>query len=97
MMRNAYIVSYDISDPKRLRKVFKAMHGFGNRMQLSVFRCELSKADKVRMMAKLDPLIHHVEDQILVVDIGPAPGRSDACIEAIGRAPMPIERAPVVV
>jgi len=96
-MRNAYIVSYDICDDKRLRKVFKAMHGFGSRMQYSVFRCELSQADKVRMIAKLDPLIHHVEDQILIVDIGPAPGRSDECVESLGRKPLTIERTPVVV
>ena len=96
-MRNAYIVSYDISDPKRLRKVFKTMNGFGNRIQYSVFRCELSQADKVRMKARLDPIIHHVEDQILIVDIGPAPGRSDKCTEALGRKPAPIERTPVVV
>jgi len=96
-MRSAYIVSYDISDQKRLRKVFKAMHGFGNRVQYSVFRCELSEADKVRMKAKLDKLIHHDEDQILVIDIGPAPGRGDRCIDSIGRAYRPIEREPVVV
>jgi len=96
-MRNAYIVSYDISDPKRLRKVFKTMNGFGDRIQYSVFRCELSASDKVRMKAKLDPLIHHTEDQILIVDIGSAPGRSDKCVESLGRKPLPVERTPVVV
>jgi CRISPR-associated protein Cas2 len=96
-MRHAYMVSYDISNPKRLRKVFKAMHGFGNRMQYSVFRCELSDADRVRMISKLSALIHHAEDQVLIVNLGPAPGRSDGAIEAIGRKPAPIERTPVVV
>lgn len=96
-MRSAYIVSYDITDQKRWRKVFKTMHGFGSRVQYSVFRCELSEADKVRMKAKLDRLIHHDEDQIIVIDIGPAPGRGDHCIDSIGRAMKPIEREPVIV
>ncbi len=96
-MRSAFIVSYDISNDKRLRKVFKAMHGFGNRVQYSVFRCELSKADKVRMMSKLRRLIHHSEDQILVIDLGPAPGRGEECIDSLGRKYEPIPREPVVV
>jgi hypothetical protein len=28
-MRNSYLICYDISDEKRLRKVFKAMRGYG--------------------------------------------------------------------
>ena len=96
-MRNAYIVSYDICDQKRWRKVYRIMQGFGDHIQYSVFRCELSKADRIRMIAKLDPLIHHIEDQILIMDIGSAPGRSDKCIKSLGRKMLTIERKPVVV
>lgn len=96
-MRSMYIVSYDVSDPKRLRQVFKTMQGMGDHVQLSVFRCELSERDKVRMMAKLAKLVHHTEDQVLIVDIGPAPGRSDSAVEAIGRAYIPRERCAIVV
>lgn len=96
-MRSAYIVSYDIADAKRLRKVFKTMYGFGDHIQLSVFRCELSDADKARMIAKVDKLLHHVEDQVLIIDIGPAPGRSDKCVESLGRSYVPKVREPVVV
>ncbi|MBN1960950.1 MAG: CRISPR-associated endonuclease Cas2 [Deltaproteobacteria bacterium] len=96
-MRSMYIVSYDISDPKRLRQVFKAMQGMGDHVQLSVFRCELSARDKVRMMAKLTKLIHHKEDQILIIDIGLAPGRSDQAVEAIGRSYAVKERTAIVV
>lgn len=96
-MRSGFIVSYDISDPKRLRKVFRAMHGFGDRIQYSVFHCELSEADKVRMMSKLRELIHHTEDQILLINLGPAPGRGDGCIDSLGRKYEPIARKPVVV
>lgn len=96
-MRNAFIVSYDICEPKRWRKVFEAMHGYGSHIQYSVFRCELSKVDKVRMMAKVEQLIHHGEDQVLVIDLGPADGRGGSCIEAIGKKLPSFERGPIIV
>ena len=38
----SWIVSYDISDPKRLRRVATACEDFGVRKQLSVFLCRVS-------------------------------------------------------
>ncbi len=32
-MRQTYIVSYDVCHPKRLRKVFKLMRGYGDHLQ----------------------------------------------------------------
>ncbi len=96
-MRCAYVVSYDISDPKRLRQVFKTMLGWGEHLQLSVFRCELSRRDRVRMSASLDKLIHHGEDQVLIVNLGPVPGRAERAIDAIGRAYAPRARTALVV
>ena len=52
-MRQTYIISYDVSDPKRLRKVFKTLRGYGDHLQLSVFRCELSPKELVEVRAKL--------------------------------------------
>jgi CRISPR-associated protein Cas2 len=37
-MRQAFVVSYDVCCPKRLRKVFRVLRGFGDHVQLSVFR-----------------------------------------------------------
>lgn len=36
-----FIVSYDIADPKRLRKVCRVLEGSGVREQFSVFICNL--------------------------------------------------------
>jgi len=41
MSRIRYLVSYDISNPKRLRKVARSLEGFGVRLQYSVFECPL--------------------------------------------------------
>jgi CRISPR-associated protein Cas2 len=96
-MRQAYIVSYDISDPKRLRKVYKTMLGFGDHLQLSVFRCELNKRELVELRAKLSKALHHDQDQVLFVDIGPVEGRGSGSIAYLGRAYTPPERRVVVV
>ena len=84
-MRNSYIVTYDISDDKRLRKVFKTMRGFGDHLQYSVFECQLTPTDLVRLRTALAKVIHHTEDQVLFVDLGPAEGRGDRVIAALGR------------
>ena len=84
-MRNSYIVTYDISDGKRLRKIFKIMRGFGDHLQYSVFECQLTPTDLVRLRAALAAVIHHTEDQVLFVDLGPAEGRGDRVIAALGR------------
>jgi len=84
--RQVYVVSYDVSDPKRLRRVFKVMRGFGDHIQLSVFRCELSDRELVELRVKLADAINQREDQVLFIDIGPAGGdRTVTAIESLGR------------
>lgn len=85
-MRNRYLVSYDICDPKRLRRVFKTMRGFGDALQYSVFLCDLSPSEKIILLEKLTPIINHREDQVMLVNLGPADGQSDERIETLGRA-----------
>lgn len=96
-MRQTYIVSYDVSDKKRLRKVFKLMQGYGDHVQLSVFRCELTHRGLVELRARLGGLIHHEQDQVLFVDVGPEEGRGATSISAMGRPYSPPERCAVVV
>lgn len=96
-MRRLYIVAYDISDPKRLRKVFVTMRGFGDHLQLSVFRAELSSKERLLMIAKLSAIIKHDEDQVLVIPVGPAGGELEKDIEALGKPYIPSERNAVVV
>ncbi|MGH9533539.1 MAG: CRISPR-associated endonuclease Cas2 [Terriglobales bacterium] len=88
-MRNSYLVCYDIADDKRLRAVFKAMKDFGEHVQFSVFECQFTPSDLVRCRETLRGLIHHAEDQVLFVDLGPAEGRGDRVITALGK-PYPV-------
>lgn len=96
-MRTRYIVTYDICDPERLRRVFKAMKGFGDHLQYSVFRCDLSDIERVELLGTLGGIINHAVDQVLVIDIGPAEGRGGLCIEAVGRPYVGPERRAVVI
>lgn len=80
-----FIVTYDISSPKRWRKVFRAMHGYGEHVQLSVFRCDLSDIQRARMKSDLDLLVHHDHDQVLIIDLGRSGPRTIAGIEVVGR------------
>ena len=84
-MRIRYIVSYDISDPKRLRLVHKTMIGYGERLQYSVFCCDLSASSRIMLVADLSEIIDHRQDQVMLIDIGPADGRGTQSIETVGR------------
>ena len=84
-MRNSYLVCYDICDDKRLRKVFQAMRGWGDHLQYSIFECQLTPSDVIRLRAQLAAIIHHTEDQVLFVNLGPAEGRGERVITALGK------------
>lgn len=58
------VVSYDIADNKRRRKVMKTMEGYGQRVQYSVFECRLGARDVARLRARLRKLILEEEDDI---------------------------------
>ena len=66
---HAFIVTYDIADPKRLRRVYDTMRGYGAWLQLSVFRCELTERALVELRVALADIIHHEEDQVLFIDV----------------------------
>ena len=80
-----YLVTYDISSPDRLRRVYKTMLGFGEHIQLSVFRCDLPAVRLIEMRMMLDAIIHHDEDQILVIRVGPSGEKTLERFEVMGR------------
>lgn len=95
-MRRVCIVSYDISDPKRWRRVYRTMRGFGQHLQLSVFSCDLTASQRIQMIAALENAIDRTEDQVLVIDLGPSQAQPIHHIEAVGRPLTVRDRGPVV-
>ena len=85
-MRHSFIVTYDICDPKRLRKVFKLCKGYGVHLQFSVFECDLSSIEKIAMETQLREIIHSGEDQILFIDLGLSNSRGELAITSVGQS-----------
>lgn len=79
---DSYLVCYDISHPKRLRKVAKACEDYGYRKQYSVFLVRVSATDFVKLRSRLYDLIDLQADQVLFIPL------TDSCLqrmESIGR------------
>lgn len=77
------LVCYDISNPKRLRKVARTCEDFGYRKQLSVFLVRVSATDLVRLRTRLYDIIDLNEDQVLFI---PLTESGLQRMEALGRA-----------
>jgi CRISPR-associated protein Cas2 len=71
-----YLVSYDIRDPKRWRKAYKIINGYGRSLQYSVFRCQLTASNLERLRWELERVLAD-EDALLFV------GLCSACVERI--------------
>lgn len=91
-----YVVTYDISDPKRWRRVFNVMNGYGEWLQLSVFQCRLNRQRHAELVALLDGMIHHAEDHVLFMDVGPADYVVPRVV-SLGKDFQPLAREPIVV
>ena len=96
-MRNRYIVAYDVSDSKRLRRIFKKMHGFGDALQYSVFACDLSSKERVIMEEALTEIMDLKEDRVIIIDVGPVEGRGGNVMRTLGRQTKPRQREALVV
>ncbi|MES0872857.1 CRISPR-associated endonuclease Cas2 [Sinimarinibacterium thermocellulolyticum] len=96
MTEHLYIVTYDIRDPKRWRRVFKLMNGYGEWLQLSVFQCRLSRRRQAEMVQLLDGILNHQHDHVIILDIGPADGVTPR-VTSLGKAFEAVKREPVIV
>ena len=96
MEEHLFIVAYDIADQRRWRKVFKLMNGYGAWVQLSVFQCRLNRRRQAELLARLDRLIDHKEDHVVLVDVGVADS-VEPRVTSLGKPFHPLKREPVIV
>jgi CRISPR-associated protein Cas2 len=80
-----YVISYDIAADDRRTDVAEALRAYGRRIQYSVFECVLGDTAHAKLRTQLDGLIHHGEDQILFLDLGPLDGRAREAVTALGK------------
>ncbi len=96
MDEHLYVITYDIQDQKRWRRVFRLLNGYGEWLQLSVFQCRLSRRRYAELLAMLDELILADHDHVLMLDLGHTEGIRPR-IASLGKTFRPIEREVVIV
>lgn len=75
-MKKWFLISYDVRNEKRLRKVAKIMEGHGQRIQYSVFRTHLSDRGLERLRWELGKVMDS-KDGLLIMEL------CDACVRKI--------------
>ncbi len=63
-MPTSWLVAYDIADPKRLRRVERAISALGERLHFSLFLCDLTDAELHRLQRRLARLIDPLADTV---------------------------------
>lgn len=73
-MRTRYLLCYDVRDDARLRRTAKVAEAYGYRLQYSVFLCDLTETQRVRLERDLRDVLNLAVDHAMLIDLGP-PGR----------------------
>jgi CRISPR-associated protein Cas2 len=84
MAVSRYIVSYDICEPKRLRRVATTMQNYGRRLQYSVFECLLDDSMFETLKSDLSLILNHDNDQILFISLGSEERDTNLIIKSLG-------------
>ena len=87
MSRRRFLIAYDIADPKRLREICKITESYGERLQYSVFVCDLSSTELLHAKTDMASEMLMSEDSVVIVDLGET---THARFEFMGRRrPLP--------
>lgn len=85
--RNRYLVTYDIRNPGRLRRVHATVVDYGERLQYSVYVCDLTKVELIRLRSILRDKMKLDVDSVSIFDLGPPAGRAATRVEHLGAEP----------
>ncbi|WP_229712256.1 CRISPR-associated endonuclease Cas2 [Streptomyces daqingensis] len=64
------LVTYDIRDQRRLRAVHRTMKSYGDPLQYSVFVCDLSDIERIRMTDALSARMNLAVDSVAIINLG---------------------------
>jgi CRISPR-associated protein Cas2 len=91
-----YLVAYDIRDPKRWRRIFRLMKGYGEWLQLSVFQCRLSPMRHAELIQLIEGIIVVGVDHVIVIEIGPAE-RITPKVRSLGKGFEEVSKGAIIV
>jgi len=94
--RIRYLLMYDIRTPRRLRRVHEIAVDFGERLQYSVYVCDLTPQQLVGLRARVRDAMNLHEDSVSIFDLGLTSGRAARRVEHLGRPPEISDGAPNV-
>jgi CRISPR-associated protein Cas2 len=63
-----FLVCYDIRDPKRWRRSFKLLKGYGQSLQYSIFRCRLTRRQLEQIRWELERELA-AEDSLMIASL----------------------------
>jgi len=89
MARRRYLIAYDIANARRLNRVCKLMEGYGERLQYSVFLCDLSGTEIAHWEASIRTVLDLSADSIVVIDLGLPENSTVRCLGVPRRLPRP--------
>jgi len=95
-MRNRYLIAYDVSDDKRRTRIFKTLMGNGDHVQFSVFFCDLNDVELMRLKGSIAGSVNQRQDQVIILDLGPAGSDVQSRLECLGKAYSPPGRVTVI-
>lgn len=95
-MIHRYLVSYDIADPDRLRRVHAVVKACAVRVQYSAYEALMTEKERVLFEERLTKVIHGLEDQVMFVDLGNADRTELPEITTLGLPYKPQARKSVV-
>ena len=59
-----YLITYDIEDDKKRKKISDELEAFGYRVNYSVFECELNQTKLRKLIQKLEELVDKKYDSL---------------------------------
>jgi CRISPR-associated protein Cas2 len=81
------VIAYDVNTltregRRRLRKVAKLCEGVGQRVQYSVFECQMTEMQLEKVRQRIDKVVVPEEDNLRIYHIR---GNREECVETFGR------------
>jgi len=67
--KRLFWVAYDIRSPKRWRRVFETLKGYGGTVQFSIFACSLTSTQLASLEDELGQVMNLKEDRAAIIPL----------------------------